>query len=454
MAAAAHFHAPSHSPRYLLALLILLLPTLLISLLAFLVDILLFVPHMQWGGWIVLAATILLVTCGVLTCAMRRTLVSRKARKRRIAENGEMSGESFYNRQYANAASAGAGVDVGAGAGQVTDTGMQPTSVNRDAKEAALLSHSATSDSVPTFATFRTNSTTREADDDRAPLNARTPPPDPQNVPPIPDQYGPMARGDGRPYYGTRDLGSSMPPMPPPMASGPGPGFGPGQGMYPEHPDGPDPGLRRQFSDTNMVPRRGGPPGFGPRGRGGYPPRGYGRGGPYGGPRGPPPPNGRGGYMNPNRGGPPGLAGRGGRGARGARGGQMGYPPGPGGPSRSFDSYVTGPGPQRMPGPGFVYGGPGYASSDYGPPPNSYVSRGPSPGPGFIRSPSAGPVDLEHPMDGGPIGQAIEMQPQIRSQGPQADDGDSGGHAQANRLAPEGGSEPLESPSSLYSPRE
>ena len=47
---AAHFHSPAHSPRYLLALLILSFPTLLVTLLAFLVDILLFVPHMQWGG--------------------------------------------------------------------------------------------------------------------------------------------------------------------------------------------------------------------------------------------------------------------------------------------------------------------------------------------------------------------------------------------------------------------
>ena len=59
LAIAAHFHAPSHSPRFLLTLLILLLPTLLVTLLAFLVDILLFVPHLGWGGWIVLVATII-----------------------------------------------------------------------------------------------------------------------------------------------------------------------------------------------------------------------------------------------------------------------------------------------------------------------------------------------------------------------------------------------------------
>jgi hypothetical protein len=35
------------------------------GLLAFLVDILLFVPHLGWGGWIVLVATIILTSCGV-----------------------------------------------------------------------------------------------------------------------------------------------------------------------------------------------------------------------------------------------------------------------------------------------------------------------------------------------------------------------------------------------------
>jgi hypothetical protein len=96
LAVAAHFHSPAHSPRYLLALLIFTFPTLLVSLLAFLVDILLFVPHVAWGGWVVLAATIIIVASGIVTCAMRRTLVSRKARKRRIAENEDMNGQTYY----------------------------------------------------------------------------------------------------------------------------------------------------------------------------------------------------------------------------------------------------------------------------------------------------------------------------------------------------------------------
>jgi hypothetical protein len=104
LAVAAHFHSPAHSPRFLLALLIFTFPTLLVTLLAFLVDILLFVPHVGWGGWIVLGATIIIVASGIVTCAMRRTLVSRKARKRRIAENEDMNGQTYYaNRADASA---------------------------------------------------------------------------------------------------------------------------------------------------------------------------------------------------------------------------------------------------------------------------------------------------------------------------------------------------------------
>lgn len=43
-----------------------------------------------------LAATILIMASSIVTCAMRRTLVSRKARKKRIAENAEMNGTNYY----------------------------------------------------------------------------------------------------------------------------------------------------------------------------------------------------------------------------------------------------------------------------------------------------------------------------------------------------------------------
>ncbi|KAI7052588.1 hypothetical protein KC366_g46 [Hortaea werneckii] len=44
-----------------------------------------------------LPATILIIASSVVTCAMRRTLVSRKARKKRIAENADMNGANYYD---------------------------------------------------------------------------------------------------------------------------------------------------------------------------------------------------------------------------------------------------------------------------------------------------------------------------------------------------------------------
>ncbi|KAJ6009437.1 hypothetical protein N7522_004453 [Penicillium canescens] len=311
LAAAAHFHGPSHSPRFLLALLILLLPTLLVTLLAFLVDILLFVPHLGWGGWIVLAATIILVSCGVVTCAMRRTLVSRKARKRRIAENAEMSGENYYNRQNATAPPV-------------------PAPAASETKE-AFVTGSPSFEAGPTFATFNTER--RDSDDDRTPLNSQTPMND---VPPPPDRRGTP--------FGAQDELGNMPPQ------------GPyGGGPMTRNPS--DPRIRPQYSNSSMGSQRGGaPPGFNGRGRGGYPPRGgYGRGGPYMGPRGPSPGQ-RGGYMGPS---PP----------RGGRGGMMpprGPPAGYAAAPTNFDAYgrpvsppqndpyvyESSPGPMRQPSPG------------------------------------------------------------------------------------------------------
>jgi hypothetical protein len=144
LAAASHFRGPSHSPRFLLALLILTFPTLLITLLAFLVDILLFIPHMAWGGWIVLAATIIITACSVLTCAMRRTLVSRKARKRRIAENSDMNGDNFYAMK-------------------------QPPSGVARAESPPPMEHA---QPKPAFATYD-QTTARTSTDDRTPLNQK-----------------------------------------------------------------------------------------------------------------------------------------------------------------------------------------------------------------------------------------------------------------------------------------
>ncbi|KAK9476221.1 SUR7/PalI family-domain-containing protein [Lipomyces japonicus] len=96
----AHFHSPANSPRYLFFLIIFCLPTFILALLAFLVDILLFVPHMAWGCWIVLAATVLIAICSLILCTMRRTLSSRKAMRKRIFDgnDGELPGSLRLNQ--------------------------------------------------------------------------------------------------------------------------------------------------------------------------------------------------------------------------------------------------------------------------------------------------------------------------------------------------------------------
>jgi hypothetical protein len=82
LAVTSHFHSPSHSARYLLLLFILSIVDLLVCLLAFLIDVLLFAPHMAWGSYIVLAATILVAIGSLVSCAMRRTIVNFAYRER------------------------------------------------------------------------------------------------------------------------------------------------------------------------------------------------------------------------------------------------------------------------------------------------------------------------------------------------------------------------------------
>ncbi|KAF2160273.1 hypothetical protein M409DRAFT_29362 [Zasmidium cellare ATCC 36951] len=327
LAVAAHFHGPSHSPRYLLALLILTFPTLLITLLAFLVDILLFVPHMQWGGWIVLAATILIIGSSIVTCAMRRTLVSRKARKKRIEENADMSGAAYYE----NLAQDRLMVD------QLPKADSPPpmsgsTAVDKSASQFATYE-------MKRQDTHTSEGGTHSFQDDRTPLNptpsirsgstnGRSPYGPDANAPPMPrpsqeaangmprrpsrDQYGnpiPPAAEMGMPIGGVLrhqnsqgSLGSNRSNgYPPPRGRGYGPpprGYGPPRGGYGPPPRGGFPPRGRGYGPP---PRGYGPPrgGYGPMmGRGGPPPRpgpppGYGNDPYYGGPRnGPSPPMG------------------------------------------------------------------------------------------------------------------------------------------------------------------
>lgn len=298
LAVAAHFHSPAHSPRYLLALLILTFPTLLVSLLAFLVDILLFVPHMAWGGWIVLAATIIIVASGIVTCAMRRTLVSRKARKRRIAENADMNGQNYYANRAAAAADNLAKAE-------------SPPPLSGD-----------TMTSNKEFATFESQA---QRQDDMIPLNQRNPSlkTNSSNGRDGSDQsYAPSRGPSGRGRQPIDQYGNPIPPLP-------NDGF-----------------AMRNVPRGGPPPNRGGPQ---MRGRGGYgpPPRGG-----YGPPRG--------GYGPPSRGGmrgppPPGWNGNG-RGMRPMPGPGPGPGPGPmnrGPPPPGYnnDPYAQGAPPRREPSP-------------------------------------------------------------------------------------------------------
>ncbi|KAH7126897.1 SUR7/PalI family-domain-containing protein [Dendryphion nanum] len=290
LAVAAHFHSPAHSPRYLLALLIFTFPTLLVSLLAFLVDILLFVPHMAWGGWIVLGATIIIVASGIVTCAMRRTLVSRKARKRRIAENADMNGQNYYASRSVPPATTS----------EILPKAESPPPLSGDTMR----------DKLPEFATYDLQK--QQTHDDTVPLNPRNPSvrTNSSNDRENPDMSRNPSRGP--PGRGRQPIDQYGNPIPESYM------------MQNVPRNGPSP------------PNRGGAYG---RGRGGYPPRGgYGpppRGGgpgygPRGGMRGPPPPgwNGNGRGMRPGPGPGPGP-------------GPM--PRGPPPPGYSNDFYAQGP---------------------------------------------------------------------------------------------------------------
>jgi hypothetical protein len=278
LAVASHFHSPAHSPRFLLGLFILTIPTLLASLLAFLVDILLFIPHVSWGGWIVLAATIIVIIASLVTCGMRRTLVSRKARRKRIAENAEMSGENYYNKREAELATA------------ALPRAESPPPLTAD-------SVSPHQEKAATFGTSFDMKQSQIQDDRTTLLNSSN---------------NPSIRGGNPGSMGFAESGRATPGSN--KASPPRDLYG---NLIP--PNASD--MRRQDSEGSLASARsnggsyyarGGRGGFPPNGRGGYPPRGgpMMRGGP--GMRGGPPPgwNGRGrGGMSPGnqsmgRGGP------------------------------------------------------------------------------------------------------------------------------------------------------
>ena len=76
MAVVAHFHSPSHSSCYLLTHLITTIVTFLISLAALIIDILLFSPHLAFGTWFTLAATIILLIASIAV-GVNRSMTSK-----------------------------------------------------------------------------------------------------------------------------------------------------------------------------------------------------------------------------------------------------------------------------------------------------------------------------------------------------------------------------------------
>ena len=306
-----------------------------------------------------LVATILIAVSDVLTCCMRRTLVSRKDQRKRIEENAEMNGDNYYSQQAAQPVAPP----------PLTDPALGP--------------HANGANSLPSFATFDKSAPGPE--DDRIPLNERTATGysgstamRPSLDEPGMERYGMgagrggpnmRARG-GRPYAQLRDE------------------FG--------NPLAPSPALGGRRSSQDGYPRNMSPhESIRGRGQGGYPPRGVPRGGLY---------NGRGGPMGRGGIGPGNAMGAAGVGmvAGDPMGRNRGPPPGYG-PSGNRGGYGPNGGLQHRRSSG--------ASS--GP---VFNGRQPSPGPainahaqvdGLARAES--PPPLPNQEQNHAIGQAIEM---------------------------------------------
>lgn len=298
-----------------------------------------------------MASTILIFASGVLTCAMRRTLVSRKERKRRIAENADMNGQNFYAAQ-----------------------NTVPQGIRADSPPPLSSTAVGPSEKLASFTTYEK----KAPEEDRVPLNSR---PSNRSLPGAPHDRGPPisdnsigARARGAPmgmrggrggYSGPKDEYGN--PLPPSNAFGPAPPMGIRR-------DRSEPPMKRQYSDESMNSYRA----RSGRGRGGYPPRGYGRGRPYGSGPGP----GRGGFARGPMGPPP----------------QRGPPP----PGYGNDYYSQGRSAQyEGPGPaGYVRSpsAPGYGRRNHSPSPplemGGYDRRSPGPpsAPGrYERGPPRGP---------------------------------------------------------------
>jgi hypothetical protein len=325
--------------------------------------------------WLMLAATFIIAVSGVLMCAMRRTLVSRKSRKDRVAGNAEMSGENFYNRQNSELNAPRA-------------LSPPPLPGNRDDP---MVNGSPGGDNLPSFAAYDSKPR-MSGEDDRTPLNDGS-------------RTGTNLSGDGMERYGSR--GGMI------TQGRGGRGYGPqrdpyGNSMPPSYAYGP-PGSAGRGSMVGS-PYSGSPV----RGRGGYgSPRGSfgpGRGGPYGGRGGP--------GMGVGAAMAGGAVAGGAMMGRGGRPSDQDYPPGSGrgAPSPYGAGYANAQSPygrrpseprygqNQSPGPPSGRGGYGYGGyNDQRPPSRDSFPRAESPPP---------MPGEERNVDPNAIGQAIAMTPQ------------------------------------------
>lgn len=134
-------------------LFIFILIDFLITIAAFIIDILLFIPNQAFGTYLVLASAIMIAIGAVVSFFMRRTIVSRKARKNRIAENAEMSGENYYNRE--------------GQAKPMTSFSTQPTMPTFSGANGGA------HDNLPAFASFESRPKDDQVSDERIPLTQR-----------------------------------------------------------------------------------------------------------------------------------------------------------------------------------------------------------------------------------------------------------------------------------------
>ncbi|KKF94269.1 pH-response regulator protein palI/rim-9 [Ceratocystis platani] len=231
--------------------------------------------------------------CSIMACAMRRTLVSRKSRKKKIAEHAEMNGENFYNRENAIKAANAAVAPV-------------PSIPAIPAIPAVPSVNKSTSDGHTAFATFESSKekANSQVSEERIPLTSqnsihRMNSADQNNDMPLPPP--PVNMGG----YGGPPRSNSAPPQ----VDQYGNPIDNGQSMYAGN-------YNASVDRFNNYSGRGGPQNF--RGRGGY-----GRGGSRGGYNGPNNyPNNGNGYGGPRRGDGSSYGPRG------------GYGPGPRGPGR------------------------------------------------------------------------------------------------------------------------